>query len=178
LRKGCGWSTPVLQKPMFVAVDTNVVLLLAAEDDDTPDAWDTVNRRIKSVRFLVPPTVLLELVFKSRQEDDRIQQNACKALAKVRAQRQLEPSIPSDLQQGIAQRVAERLRERGILPWEERHDALLLAEAAVLNCGLLLTHDSHLRDLDFLRMSILLRELDVTPPVIATPAEVARKFYD
>jgi rRNA-processing protein FCF1 len=163
---------------MFVAVDTNVVLLLAAEDADTIDAWDIIRRRIQTAQFLVPPTVFLELVFKSRQGEDNIQQTARKALLGFTTRWHLRPSVLNDLHQQIDQRAADRLRERGLLPWEERHDALVLAEAGVLDCALLLTDDSHLRDLDFLRMSILFRELDVTAPVLATPAEVARRFYD
>jgi hypothetical protein len=41
----------------------------------------------------------------------------------------------------------------------------------------LVTYDSHLRDLDFRRLALLFGELDLIAPIIATPTEVLRKFY-
>jgi len=41
----------------------------------------------------------------------------------------------------------------------------------------LITYDSHLRDIDFARLTLLLREFDLGAPVIATPSEVVKKFY-
>ena len=50
----------------------------------------------------------------------------------------------------------------------------ILAEAALLNCAILLTGDAHLRGLDFQRASLELRALDVEMPVVATPREIWR----
>ncbi len=74
-------------------------------------------------------------------------------------------------------RIAERLRQQCLLPAQEVHDSLLLAEAALLDCSMLLTSDEHLRGIDFERLSFELRAFDVTAPVIATPREVVRKFF-
>ena len=65
----------------------------------------------------------------------------------------------------------------GLLPDEETHDAPILAEAALLGCGILLTSDAHLRGLDFQRLTLLLQDFDVAAPFIATPREIVRKFF-
>ena len=74
-------------------------------------------------------------------------------------------------------RSSRRKSARGLLPDEETHDALILAEAALLGCGILLTSDAHLRGLDFQRLTLLLQDFDVAAPVIATPREIVRKFF-
>lgn len=72
--------------------------------------------------------------------------------------------------------IASKVRGCGLLPDEETHDALILAEAALLGCGILLTSDAHLRGVDFQRLTLLLKDFDVAAPVIATPREIVRKF--
>ena len=42
---------------------------------------------------------------------------------------------------------------------------------------MLLTNDEHLRGLDFERLTLELQAFDVTAPVIATPREIVRKFF-
>jgi predicted nucleic acid-binding protein len=167
-----------MPNPTLVAVDTNVVLLLAAEDEGTTDACQTILNRIKPVHFLVPPTVVQELVFKARTTGQGLERHTAQtALLGFRARWHFQPAVLNSVQQAIAHQAARCLRDQALLPYEEWHDAVVLAEAAVLGCALLLTHDSHLRDIDFQRLSLLLRELDLSAPVIATPAEVIKKFY-
>jgi hypothetical protein len=57
------------------------------------------------------------------------------------------------------------------------NDALVLAEAATLNCILLVSQDSHLRDIDHAELKKLFQTLDLNSPVIATPREVVKKFF-
>jgi hypothetical protein len=59
----------------------------------------------------------------------------------------------------------------------EVNDGLILAEAALLNCSLLLTSDEHLRGIDFERLTFELQSFDLPTPVIATPREIVRKFF-
>jgi len=77
---------------------------------------------------------------------------------------------------GIAERIGRRLREMGLLPETEVNDGLILAEAALLNCSLLVTSDEHLRGIDCVRLVFELHSFDVSAPVIATPREIVRKF--
>jgi len=57
------------------------------------------------------------------------------------------------------------------------NDSQLVAESALLGARLLLSSDDHLRRIDFARLTIELQSFDLTAPVIATPAEVVRKFF-
>lgn len=78
---------------------------------------------------------------------------------------------------GIAERIAERIREQGFIPDEVVNDSLVLAESALLGCSMLLTSDEHLRGIDFERLTLELQAFDVPAPVIATPREIVRKFF-
>ena len=78
---------------------------------------------------------------------------------------------------GIVERIADKIQEAGLLPAEEYNDGLILAEAALLNCTILLTGDAHLRGLDFQRASLELKAFDIEMPVIATPREFVAKFF-
>jgi hypothetical protein len=46
-----------------------------------------------------------------------------------------------------------------------------------MNCGILLTSDEHLRSIEHEAMILTLKQLDLAPPVIATPREIVRKFF-
>lgn len=60
---------------------------------------------------------------------------------------------------------------------EERNDSLMLSEAAILNCILLISDDRQVRGIDFARLTFELRSFDLPAPVIATSKEIARKFF-
>jgi len=49
-------AAPRLQKPLLVAVDTNVLLDLADGNEAVWGAVETVRRRLKGVQIVVPPT--------------------------------------------------------------------------------------------------------------------------
>jgi hypothetical protein len=57
------------------------------------------------------------------------------------------------------------------------NDSQLVAESALVGARLLLSSDEHLRGIDFERLTMELQGFDLTAPVIATPAEVVRKFF-
>src|SRR5436309_4320836 len=95
----------------------------------------------------------------------------------MRSRWQCHPALLNAIQAILVPRSAGRIREIGLLPEEEKHDAAVLAEAAALDCALLITYDADLRDIDFEGLTLLLRELDLAAPVIATPTEVVHKFF-
>jgi len=78
---------------------------------------------------------------------------------------------------GIVELIARKLRSAELLPASEVNDSQLVAESALLGARLLLSSDEHLRGMDFARLTIELEGFDLTTPVIATPAEVVRKFF-
>jgi predicted nucleic acid-binding protein len=162
---------------MLVAVDTNVLFALAEPVDAVVDAVATIRERIAGVRFVVPPTPLHEVALMALRADTAEKQKVAQAaLTKLRNEWHFEPTNLVPVGHGIVERIADALREHGLIPVEERHDALLLAEAALLDCRILLTSDAHLRGVDFERLTLLLQGFDVAAPVIATPREIVRKF--
>ena len=167
-----------MPRPQLVAVDTNVLLLLAERDDDTQDAWKTIRERINPMQFLVTPTVFEELSYKAESDPDlELRELAEKALLELRPRWECQPVLLNAVQDVTVAQAAARLRHSGLLSYEERNDAFVLAEAAVLDCILLVTFDSHLRSIDFQRLGLLCRELEMAAPIIATPSEVIKKFY-
>ena len=163
-------------RPQLVAVDANVLFDLAEGVDDVVDAVYVIRERLCDARFLLPPTVQHELANWVLRGDGQKRDAARKAIQLGQSWR----IIPANLiavRHGIAERIAERIREQRLIPVEEVNDSLVLAESALLGCAMLLTSDEHLRGIDFERLTLELQAFDVTAPVIGTPREIVRKFF-
>ena len=165
-------------KRLLIALDTNILLDLADGNEPVLDAIATTRRRLKQARMIVTPTVLHELAnIMDDGETVEIRQAALIAAQKIRHPWQIEPANLVPVGHGIVERIADRLRGAGLLPPEEQNDSLILAEAALLGCSMLLTSDAHLRGLDHEKASLELKACDVDMPVIATPREIVAKFF-
>jgi rRNA-processing protein FCF1 len=163
-------------RPQLVAVDANVLFDLADGLDDVVDAVSVIRERLRDARLLIPPTVQHELANWALHGDRQRRESAAKAIRLSHLWR----IIPANLiaaRHGIAERIAERIRDRELIPDEEVNDSLVLAESALLGCSILLTSDEHLRGIDFKRLTLELQAFDVAAPVIATPREIVRKFF-
>jgi predicted nucleic acid-binding protein len=163
-------------RPQLVAVDANVLFDLAVGLDDVVDAVAVIRQRLREARFLIPPTVQHELANWAFRGDGPKREAARKAIQFALSWR-IVPANLIAVRHGIAERIAERVREQGLIPLEEVNDSLALAESALLGCSMLLTSDEHLRGIDFERLTLELRAFDVTAPVIATPREIVWKFF-
>ena len=163
--------------PLLVAVDTNVALDFADGCEAVIDSIHTIQKRIESGALCVPPTAVLELAHAADFGETADKRNAArKFLRQHRAWNfQLIRFVPAGHVQVV--RVAERLRERDLIPEEEINDSLVLAEATLPGCRMMLTADEHLRGIDFEELTFELQSFDVAPPVIATPREIVRKFF-
>ena len=64
-----------------------------------------------------------------------------------------------------------------MLPETEVNDSFILAEAALLGCGLFVSSDSHFIALDFQHLTLELKASDVSVPAIASPQDIVHKFY-
>ena len=95
---------------MLIAVDTNVLMDLAAEDESVWDAVELLRRRVRSARLVVLPTVVQELRFIARdgetEEDVRL---ASRALQHV-MRWGFEPVNFLPVEFGITEQIAARLR--------------------------------------------------------------------
>ena len=124
---------------MLVAVDTNVPLDLAQEVGDVADALDVIRERIAGARLIAPPTVTLELAFLSEFADEAdVRAAAQNALRSLASKWGIQPVNLVPVGHGIVDAIAAKIRAQGLLPDEETHDALILAESAVLECSLLI----------------------------------------
>ena len=166
-----------MQRPQLVAVDTNVLLRLADRHEATIDAWQLVKRRLAPVQFIVLPTVLGEVATLTSHADSQVAQTAAKALKELRNRWEFQPVDFNAVEEAVTANAVRRLRDSGVVPYAERNDATIIAEAAVQNCILLVSRDSHLLAVDSERLTWQLRELDLPTPVIASPESLIKKFY-
>jgi predicted nucleic acid-binding protein len=161
---------------MLLAADTNILLDLALETEAVLDALETLRERIPKIRLVVPPTVLHELACAVKSGETAKKRNAAfTALSRLR-EWGFEPLNLVPVGHGIVERIADALRNKGLIPATEMNDSLIAAEAALLGCGILLSTDGHLRGIDFQRFKLLLQDFHVAAPIIATPREIVRKF--
>jgi rRNA-processing protein FCF1 len=163
-------------RPQLVAVDANVLFDLADGLDDVVDAVHVIRERLRDARFLIPPTVQHELANWAFRGDEQKREAAGNAIQLGQSWRIVPVNLIA-VRHGIAERIAERIREQGLIPVEEINDSLLLGESALLGCSMLLTSDEHLRGIDFERLTLELQAFYVTAPIIATPREIVRKFF-
>ncbi len=167
-----------MQKPQLVAVDTNVLMRLANGHEATIDSWQLIKRRLRPVQFIATPTVLDELSFIALDDSDAlIRDAAASALRWMRPRWQCQPVDFNAVQEAVAANASCRIRESGLIPYEERNDAAVIAEASILNCVLLVSRDSHLLDVDPEKLGLLLRQLDLSAPLIVSPERLLKKFY-
>jgi predicted nucleic acid-binding protein len=168
---------PAAPASPLVVVDANVVMDLGRESESVLDALATIRQRLRFSRIVIPPTAKLELMHIIQHGDTANERDlALRGISAARRSR-IVPVNLMPVGHGIVERVAEKLRSEELLPASDVNDSELLAESALLGARLLLSSDEHLRGIDFARLTIELQSFDLTAPVIATPLEVVRKFF-
>jgi predicted nucleic acid-binding protein len=165
-------------KPLRLAADTNVLLDLADGNEDVLDAVALIDKERPQADWLVSPSVLDELAFLTDSGDTiALRQSARVAFRQLQSRRRFRAMLNLPFPSDFLKRVADEIRQRGLVPAAEVHDSRVLAEAAFLQCALLLTSDAHLREVDHELLTLVLNPFDLAPPVIATPREIVRKFF-
>jgi len=161
-----------------LAVDTNVLLDLADRDETVLDAVQVLEERIPHADWLVPPSVLDEVAFLADAGDTlAVRESATEAFLLIRERTHLRALLDLPFPQQQIRRVADELRGCELIPMSEVHDSFILAEAAFLGCAILLSSDAHLCGIDHELLTLRLNPFGVTPPVIASPREIVRKFF-
>lgn len=164
-------------KPSRLAVDTNVLLDIADGVDDVLDAADVIADRLPDAEQLVTPSVLDELAYLADSGlTPQVRRSAGLAIRLLRNKDRFRPILELPFAPEKTGELAKEFR-RQLLLAEEVHDSLILAETVLLDCGILLTSDEHLRSIDHQQLTWLLNQRDLTAPVIATPREIIRKFF-
>jgi len=159
-----------------LAVDTNFLLDLARQREVAHDALEILRRRLRSTQVVAVPRVCKELAHKMLNDPDPKQRaDARKAMSGMLAWG-VRPIDLSDVQADLAEIIANKLRDQGIIQWEERHDALILAEAAMLDCQVLVSSDAHLTQADPGRLALALRACGVSVVVVLSSRDIVRKF--
>jgi hypothetical protein len=162
--------------PTLIAVDTNVLYDLAEQDEDVTDAIATIRGRVPDPDFIIPITAAQEVA-----REILVNGPACKQAAV--ATRDAVPvwkfRVASTLgvPNAIAERIGDDLRHEGLIPEEEKNDALLVGEAAVLSARMVLTSDHHLTDIAFGPAALIVAFYGYTMPVIAEPREIVNRFF-
>jgi predicted nucleic acid-binding protein len=168
---------PTAPASPLVAVDANIVMDLGQRSESVMDALATIRQRLRSPRIVLPPTAKLEVMYIARHGDTAEERDlALRGIAAARRWR-IVPVNLMPVGHGIVERVAEKLRRAELLPVSEVNDSQLVAESALLGARLLLSNDAHLRGMDLARLTIELQYFDLAAPVIATPREVVRRFF-
>ncbi len=166
------------KSPVLVAVDTNFLLDLAKEKEDSLDVLQLIRKRASKPKMGILPTVAQEIAWMTvHSERIAVRELSLKVGQSAIPIWHFDFLEMTPVQHGIAEQIAQRLRHVGLLPSEEANDALIVAESAILGCQLLMTRDEHLRGMDFPRLAFELQRFDVNVPVITTPKEVIKRFF-
>jgi hypothetical protein len=158
---------PAPTSKRFAALDTSFLLFLAAGDEDCQTVVDWLVSH--GIYPLVTGTVLQELADIEQNDSDPFNcGNAREVETNLSAWGFLSiPLEPTD--NGIAKIIASRIVEKGLLPDENEDDGLVIAEAAIQSCNLLITYRKVLLDAPFDQLRLLLIEMDVSPLVVIPP---------
>jgi predicted nucleic acid-binding protein len=161
---------------MLFAIDTNPLIDWAQGYDDIPDCFELIRKRISGITIIVPPTVLHELGHFARTDGKALGASALKALELIRDEPLLKPINLVPVGHGIVDINAWKLREAKLIDADEVNDSMILAEAGLLECSVLLTSDSHLREIDPSALRKVMQGFDGSVPLIKSPREILRKF--
>jgi predicted nucleic acid-binding protein len=167
-------ATP--RKPLWVAVDTNVLLDLADGRESVWRAIETIRQRLPGVQIVVPPTAVQELAGIAEHGNPDERPLALMAARKLVAVWSFVPLNLIPVGHGITERIAAEIRARHFLPDAEVNDSFIVAESALAGCKLLLSSDQHILGISADRLAVLLTAADVETLLISSPRDVARKF--
>jgi rRNA-processing protein FCF1 len=161
-----------------VAVDTNFLFDLASDTEVVVEALEVIRKRLEGPVVIVTPTVFMELTRACIEPVD-VRERTCAPIAMRRLRDDWGFHVVNlvPVGRGIVECVADKVRERGYLPHDERNDSRLLAEAALLDCILLVTSDAHLLNAPAGPLKLLLDTQDVMSPMIVSPRKLAREFF-
>lgn len=160
--------------PTLAAVDTNLLMELGADCASTHNAIIRAKAYL-GIQLIVTPTVIEELAHGLEIWNGTAKASwAETALCDLRKWA-IEPVGLKPVGHGICEAFYETIVKRGYLPPDERHDALILAEAGLWNATFLITWDQHLLSIPTQPLAKIMTEKDLTPVRIISP-DTLNKF--
>ena len=167
-----------MPEPPLIAADSNVLLSYAGEEDTVIDCFETLRQRLPASSVLIPPTVLREMAFFADEDpSDEIRDTARAALRRLRHPWNFRPVNSVPVGHGIVERIGQALRNKGLIPAVEINDSFIVAEAGLLDVSILLSSDSHLRDIPHAELRLVMDAADVRTPLIASPWKIVHGFF-
>src|SRR6266566_7772710 len=121
----------------IIALDTNVLIDLAADDETVLDCLSTISKKFEKAPITIPPTVIGELTDITKNGDAEDRRLALTALKSIRDPWQFQPVNYIPVGHGIVQETARKIRAAGLIPDDEINDSFVIAEAALGNATLL-----------------------------------------
>jgi predicted nucleic acid-binding protein len=165
-------------RSQLIAVDTNVLMDLADDREDVWDAIETIRNRVKGAVFVATSTVIQELAYAADEGDTPEKRDlAAIALTKLDSEWGFKSANFVPVGHGITEITANKIRSAGLLPEEEVNDSLIIAEAALGNCTILLSSDAHISGIDQTALSLVLGSCDINKVLLASPAKIVRDFF-
>jgi len=129
-----------------LALDTNVLLDLAAGSREVVRFFELSAR--KGYSLAAPATVLVELDFALNDALDKKRQKLSEMAQEFMLTKWNVVPLPEPFRAEDAENFGLMLRTRGLLPFKERNDGLIVAECSLEGIGLLVTSDGHLHKMD------------------------------
>jgi hypothetical protein len=172
------------QSPGYIALDTNVLLDRVEKDEDVLDCLSTIAERVGDPCIAILPTVIQELQDLSELTGptkgcpnwQAVRDLAGQALDNILhwGYRPL-PFLP--VLSEIVEETAQRIREKAIIPYDEKNDARIIAEAAALPAIALISSDNHIYDCDKDALNLELASAHLTPIAIYSPRQIIKRFF-
>jgi hypothetical protein len=154
----------------FAALDTRFLLALSVGNEDCQAVMDWLSGI--NVYPLATGTVLQELADLEREDSDEfVRQNAENAQLLLSTWGIL-PAPLNSIDNGITKIIASRLVEKKVLPDDHENDGLVVVEAAMHQCKILITYREALLNAPAAGIRFMLIENDVSDLFIASPEDV------
>jgi hypothetical protein len=166
-----------MARPTRIAVDLTLLLDLAANDKVAWQGLEAARKAFTPAEFLVSPATLEALMHAVVSTTYGMETRSLAKEALSRLMRQWKFSAPemdvADLD--VCAENARQLIATGLLGGHAWNSAHTVAEAACLECSLLLCHDPELLEINFAGLRKFLEKFDRESLWITTPGEVLRQ---
>jgi predicted nucleic acid-binding protein len=157
-----------------IALDTNVLLDYADDKGVVVECFSAIRKYCPDSQIFVLPTVIDELNKHSKRPGPE-GQLGIKALKSILSWG-FKPISVVPVGNGIVEETARKIRFAGLLPDKEINDSYIIAEAALANVAILISSDSHLKDINHQELKELLDGCDLANTTIVPPWAFAKAF--